>query len=135
MKMKGAEAMSNKLRRFQAQFPQKVKAALFIETEIETTEAKKRTPVWTGPTGPGYPIPGLLRASVHTEGPFQQGNRIWAMIVAGGAAGAYAWRQHEELEWFHTVGQAKYIESVIMESRPFILNRVAVRLKFAKMLQ
>ena len=130
--MKGVVEMRNRLKAFQAKFPQEVKRALRIECEIEATEAKKRTPVWTGKTGPGYPIPGLLRDSVHVEGPFQEGPRIWALVVAGGAAGAYAIPQHENLEWFHTIGQAKYIESVIFESRPFMASRVAARLELSK---
>jgi len=125
----GVLEMTKKLRKYQEQFPGRVGNALRVETEIDTKEAKKRTPVWTGQTGIGYPIPGVLRASVHAEGPFYEGTKISCSIVAGGLAGAYAMRQHEELDWFHPVGQAKYIESVIMESRSTMGARVARRLQ------
>lgn len=125
----GVSNMTKNIREVAKKFPDRVMQALRVEGEIETTEAKKRTPVYTGPTGPGKPIPGLLRASVHLEGPFREGTRIYAKIVAGGAAGAYAIPQHENLEFFHEVGQAKYIESVIMESRPFMAARLAARLR------
>lgn len=127
--MNGVKGVVAKLRAFAKKFPDRVGAALRQETEIETTEAKRRTPVYVGPTGPGKPVPGLLRASVHAEGPFREGSRIYCQIVAGGAAGAYAIPQHENLSYFHRIGQAKYIESVVMESRNFIAARVAKRLK------
>lgn len=129
-KLNGMSNYTARLRAFAAKFPDRVGAALRVETEIETTEVKKRTPVYVGPTGPGKPVPGLLRASVHAEGPFRRGNRtIYCRIVAGGAAGAYAIPQHENLWYFHRVGEAKYMESVVMESRNYIAARVAARLK------
>lgn len=129
VRLLGVKDMINRIRAFQEKFPDRVVAALRVEAEIETTEAKKRTPVYTGPTGPGKPIPGVLRNSVHLDGPHRDGRRIYAAIVAGGAAGAYAIPQHENLEFFHEVGQAKYIESVIMESRPYLAARIAARLR------
>lgn len=92
--------------------------ALRAESEIEATEAKLRTPVNTG----------VLRNSIHVEGPYQRGQRISCDIVAGGAAAEYAIIVHEDLEAHHTVGQAKYIESVINESAPHIAERLAVRI-------
>jgi len=128
-RVRGVGDMVAKIKAFQQRFPDHVIRALRVEAEIEATEAKKRAPVYSGKIGPGYPIPGVLRASIHVEGPFREGRRIWAEVVAGGAAGAYAIRQHEELDWFHKIGQAKYIESVIMESRQFMAMRLAARIK------
>ena len=125
----GVDTMKANLRMAQTLFPDQMARALKAEGEIETTEAKKRTPVYVGPTGPGRPIPGLLRDSVHLEGPFHEGRRISVKIVAGGAAGAYAIPQHEIEEYFHVVGQWKYIESVIMESRSRMAARLAQRLR------
>lgn len=129
IRLEGVPEMIRKIREVQKLYPDRVKQALAVEAEIEVTEAKKRTPVYTGPTGPGKPIPGLLRASVHQDGPHREGHRIYTKIVAGGAAGAYAIPQHENLEYFHEVGQAKYIESVILESRPFMAARIVARLR------
>lgn len=118
----GVPEMSGKLRRFGKVFPERVGAALYQETEIETTEAKRRTPVDTG----------NLRASVHTEGPEFEGDSIYTQIVAGGVSAPYAIYVHENLEAFHKVGQAKFIESVILESRPFLAARVARRIQLAR---
>lgn len=98
-----------------------VGVSLMYETEIETTESKKRTPV----------DKGALRATVHAEGPFREGRRIYSMIVAGGPAAAYAIYVHEDPDAFHLVGQWKFIESVIMESRAFFGGRVAARAQLA----
>lgn len=125
--------MSAKMRAAAKAYPKMILGALFVETEIRTTTAKERTPVWVRPAGQNPrrsdPIPGLLRASVHTEGPFEESGRMYANIVAGGAAGAYAARQHEELDWHHTIGQAKYIESVILESQSTLMPDIAKRIQ------
>jgi hypothetical protein len=99
-------------------FPDEVARALFIETEIETTEVKRRTPV----------DKGTLRGTVHTVGPFRQFRKIYTLIAAGGPSAPYAIYVHENLEAHHTVGQAKFIESVVLESRAYIAQRVAKRI-------
>ena len=132
--LKGREEMIKKLQTFKAKFPLQLMQAMRMEAEIEATECRKRTPVYVGPTGPGKPIPGLLKASIKVEGPEHRGRYLTVWISAGGAAGAYAIPQHENLDYFHTIGQAKYIESVLMESRPFILYRIAKRLDVSKAL-
>ncbi len=116
-----------RLRAFREKFPKLVLSAMRIEGEIETTEVKRRTPVSPLPAPKGV-VPGTLRASVHLDGPIQEGGKYSMKIVAGGAAGAYAIPQHENLEYFHTTGQAKYIESVIFESRNYIAARVVKRI-------
>jgi hypothetical protein len=107
--------------------------ALRAEAEIEMTEAKRRTPVDTG----------ALRASGHVTGPVEgtsarveNGVRsygrpvtVWSVTLAfGGPAAPYAVKVHEDLEAWHRVGQAKFLESVVMESAPHIADRVARRL-------
>jgi len=121
MRLEGADKIKARLTAFERRFPDHVANALRIETEIEATECKRRTPVDTG----------ALRASIHVEGPEREGRRIWTSIVAGGVAASYALIVHEDMEAFHKVGQAKYIESVILESRPYMAQRVAARVDFA----
>jgi len=96
--------------------------ALYIETEIELKEVKRRTPVDTGE----------LRASEHTVGPIRRWRNIYTEIVAGGPAAPYAIYVHEDPDAFHKVGQWKYIESVLFESRPFMAARVAKRIELAR---
>lgn len=122
--MRGTARLQQQLRNMARQFPAEVGRALYQETEIETTEAKKRTPVDTG----------ALRSTVHTEGPTVQGRAISTAIVAGGPSAPYALAVHEDLEAFHPVGQAKYIESVINESASHIAARVVQRLDLKKLI-
>lgn len=132
--MRGVQEMIERVKQLSAKIPTQIGAAVRGEAEIEATEVKKRTPVWNSdrPVAKNA-IPGALRASIHVNGPFYEGNKISATIVAGGVAGAYALRQHEDLDYFHKVGQARYISSVIEESRPHIVARVAARIDLSKL--
>jgi hypothetical protein len=114
----GADKMKARLKTLIKRFPDEVGRALYIETGTETTEVKRRTPV----------DKGTLRASIHQVGPIRNGRTIYTLIVAGGPAAPYAIFVHEDLDAFHKVGQAKYIESVILESRSSMGARVAKRI-------
>lgn len=130
--------MRVKLETLKKHLPIEVEAALYAETEIETTEVKKRTPV--GPP----PIGGHLRASVHSVKPKWEGNRVYTKISAGGPAMPYAIAVHEHLsvhsppswmppadvQWNVPGTGPKFIESVILESRPYMGARVAKRIEF-----
>lgn len=116
--MRGAKEMRGKLSTVKKNMPDEIGRALYMETEVEATEVKKRTPV----------DKGALRASVHVVGPFREGRRVWTMVVAGGPSAPYAWFVHENPDAFHKVGQWKFIESVILESRPYMGARVAKRI-------
>jgi hypothetical protein len=110
--------MRAKLRTFGRKFPDEVARALYIETEIELKEVKRRTPVDTGE----------LRASEHVVGPIRRFRQIYTEIVAGGPAAPYAIYVHEDPDAFHKVGEWKFIESVLLESRPFMAERIAKRI-------
>ena len=87
--------------------------------EEEMTEAKRRTPVDTGE----------LRASGHvTMGETENGG-VRAELAFGGPAAPYALTVHEDLEAFHKVGQAKFLESVLNESARYFLARVGAKIK------
>ncbi len=127
---KGAPEMIAKIRAVAKEVPTKVKAALFLEGQIEMTEAKRRTPVdvnYTGGRKP--PHPGQLRASGYVHPPEQEGKNIFVILSFGGGAVDYAVWVHEILENYHPVGQAKYLESVLNESAPNMVNRLGERLK------
>jgi anthranilate phosphoribosyltransferase len=119
--------MRKRLANIKKKFPEEVGRALYQETEVEATEAKKRTPVKRG----------NLRASIFVLGPSYEGRSISnagtiaTFVVAGGVSAPYAVYVHENLEAFHKVGQAKFIESVINESRNYIATRIAKRLELA----
>ena len=123
-KLHGAEAMKKRLQTFAKKFPDEVGRALYLETEIDAKEVKRRTPVRHG----------TLRGSVHVQGPDRRWRTISTLIVAGGPAAPYAVYVHENLEALHKVGQAKFLESVILESRPYITQRVAKRIELKRAL-
>jgi len=120
--MSGGDEMRAKLQRLAKRFPQEEEMALFQEAQIEMTESKKRVPVDTG----------TLRASGHVLKPETKWGRTSVDLVYGGAAEKYAVIVHEDLEANHKVGQAKFLESVLMESAPTMGERIAKRVEFNK---
>jgi hypothetical protein len=78
-------------------------AALYQAGSIIMTEAKQRAPVDVG----------TLRNSGYVTLPRRQGGDTFVEAGFGGAAKAYAVRQHEELAYRHEVGEAKYLENAI----------------------
>lgn len=128
--------MTRKLQTIATKYPEHVGRGLYQEAEIEATEMKKRTPVDTRPN-PWYPYqiaphPGQLRNSIHVERPEQHGKMI-SVIIATGPEADYAIFVHEDPDAFHPVGEWKFMESVLMESRPHMAQRLAARLHFDKM--
>lgn len=100
--------------RFAAQLPE----ALRAELEIEATESQQRTPVDTG---------ALRRSTrVTVDG---QGRETVGTIAVGGPAAPYAVYVHENLSAHHPIGQAKFLESTITESAPFLAARIAKRVE------
>lgn len=115
------------LKKLQAFSPDEFGRALRQEAEVEATECKKRCPVDTG----------ALRASIHVEGPKRAADdqrRIQASIVGGGPSAPYGLIVHEDLEAFHPVGEAKFIERPLKESAPYLPDRIAKRIDLNKAL-
>lgn len=92
--------------------------ALYQEALIESKESQRRTPVDTG----------ALRASHVVTRPTIEGQDATVSIQVGGPAAPYAITVHERLDVDHPVGQAKFLESVINESRPYMAERILKRL-------
>lgn len=115
--------MVARLRVVASRMPNTVMQALYQEAQIELTESKRRVPVDTG----------TLKSSAHVIGPDHVGNKFIVTLAYGGAAEDYAVIVHEDLEAFHPVGQAKYLESVLLESAPYIAGRLARRVDLARL--
>lgn len=118
----GMNAMLAKLAQVGDTVPGNFARALRQEAEIEMTEAKKRTPVKTG----------ALRASGVVVGPVRDGQDYVVAMGFGqvpSVAAGYAVEVHENLHAFHHVGQAKFLESVLLESAPYLPARVAERMR------
>jgi hypothetical protein len=77
--------------------------ALYQGASIIMTEAKKRAPLDVG----------TLRNSGYVTLPRRDGNDVSVEAGFGGAAKAYAVRQHEETSYNHEVGEAKYLQNAI----------------------
>lgn len=122
LELGGVDVVIGRLQRLAQRVPQQVGAAMRAEAEIEMTEAKQRTPVDTG----------ALRASGHVEGPNFRGRDIEVIYGFGGPSVNYAIRVHEDLEVYHRTGQAKYLESVLLESEPYMAGRIADRIQFGR---
>lgn len=125
----GADQVMANLRKLKAFAPDAFAVALYQETQIEVTECKNVTPVDTG----------ALRASIHPEGPFREGRRIWANIVAGDASIDYAIIVHEDPDADHSHshnsnGQWKYIQQPLEASAPYLGDRIAKRIDLNKAL-
>jgi hypothetical protein len=123
--MTGAAAMKKKFERLKEKLPDEVGRALYEETQIEEKEVVRRTPKETGD----------LRSTVHIVGPIREGRTVYCLILAGGPDAPYAFIVHEDLDAHHDVGQAKYIESVLMESRSFMGVRVMNRIELYRVIE
>jgi hypothetical protein len=121
--LKGAAELRRRLQRLAKEAPQELGRALFQEAQIERTESMRRTPVDTG----------ALRASHEVTKPKIEGRDISVSIQVGGPAAEYAVIVHEDLEADHPVGQAKFLESTIRESAPFLGQRLAKRVDLNRM--
>jgi hypothetical protein len=114
----GAAKLEAKLRQLGAAAIKEGGRALYQEALVEQKESMRRTPVDTG----------ALRGSHETSKPEQDGQDVSVRITVGGPAAPYAVPVHENLDAFHKVGQAKFLESTILESRSSMAERIAKRI-------
>ncbi len=120
----GANLALAQLKKLQVFSPDEFGNALFQEAKIEEREIKERTPVKTG----------ALRGSIKLSGPHRRGRRIWVVVEAGGPSAPYGFFVHEDLEAFHSQGEAKFISGPLRESSRFMADRIAKRITFNKAL-
>jgi len=129
--LEGAAEVEAKIGKALRALSGRAEAGLYQVAEQEMTESKKRVPVDLG----------NLKNSGHVTLPTRDINGISATMGFGGPAGAgnhggvsnkddvgYAIVVHEDLEAFHKVGEAKFLESVLRESAPYLLERIAKRI-------
>lgn len=102
---------------YRQRFPDRVASSMYQEAQVEMIESKKRCPVDTG----------RLRASGTVHRPRFAGSVITVEMTYGGPAVNYAVYVHEDLEAYHRVGEAKFLESVIRESSPYMHSRILQR--------
>ena len=112
----GFARVQERLAALAEEFGEAVGNAVRAESEIIMTEAKRRTPVLTG----------ALRESGNVTGPDGDGDVV---LGFGGPATPYAVYVHENLEAYHRVGRAKFLESAVMDALPNLADRVGRRVR------
>jgi hypothetical protein len=100
------------------------------------TSSQGLVPVGGPPTSPRDPHPGALKGSGHVSEPLRDGTGYRVELGYGGAAAAYAYRQHREKSWRHKPGQqADYLGKPVRESGDMVLGEVAreIREEFGRL--
>jgi hypothetical protein len=96
-----------------------LRTALMAESQIMFAASQRIVPVATG----------TLRRSGIILPPRSEGNHIVVEMGYGGAASAYALKQHEDLNLRHAEGKAaKYLENPVRERVPNLELRIAGRM-------
>ena len=127
--VRGDKAIAQRLSTIAKRYDAGKHAALEAEAQIELTEMKARTPVDTW--------------ALHDSGRIEMahsGNAAVAQFKFGGSGFTrpdgspvdYALVVHEDLTVHHPRGQAKFISSVLNESRRSMPGRLAARLNVDK---
>jgi hypothetical protein len=118
--LRGTKAMQRKIERIARDFPNKVEAALRVEAEvIKTISQRDYVPVKDG----------ILKGSAFVNPVEREGDELSVTIGYGGAASAYALRQHEEAGYKHKVGSWKYLELPLRAAIPGMAERIAAKVK------
>lgn len=119
-KLKYKEELKGKLRNFGKQMPRKTARAAKVELEIEKRESMRRTPKLTG----------AAAASHKVSEPIVTASGVTIEVTAGDEkTETYIVPLHENLTAFHPNGQAKFLESTMNESAPYIAGRIARRVE------
>ena len=93
--------------------------ALYREGEAIMAESKGEVPVDTG----------TLRSTGHVNLPKRVGGEIVVELGYGGPATPYALRQHENLQFRHPVGKAKYLADPFLRHLKGMDGRLAADLR------
>ena len=119
VEIRGLPKLARKMRDLGMNINFELGKALYVEGEQIMGDAKQNY----------VPVDkGILRASGHVLLP-QKGPVV--VMGFGGPAVPYAIVQHEALEYKHTVGQAKYLETPALRAAPSMGRRVGARLRKA----
>ncbi|CAB4190564.1 hypothetical protein UFOVP1196_71 [uncultured Caudovirales phage] len=124
VKFTGVEQLKQKLARLAKKIPLETASALYMEAQVEMTEAKRRTPREFGP----------LRASGFVTLPTISGRNISVTLAFGGVAAGYAVYVHEIVGLNHPIGQDHFLSSTLNESVPYMAKRIARRIELNRMI-
>ncbi|HEX6880941.1 MAG TPA: HK97 gp10 family phage protein [Terriglobales bacterium] len=110
----GAREAADELTKLAKKSPRAMERAFYKYGNEEMKEAKRLTPK----------DEGTLRDSGIVDEPRWEGSNLVMELGFGGAAEEYAAIVHEDLEAFHAEGQAKFLETPLNESEPYLDQRV-----------
>ncbi len=100
-------------------------AGLYQSALVQMAQSQKIVPIGGPPQSPHDVAPGTLRDSGIVLLPEWEGDTCVVVLGYGGAASAYAWRQHEDLTYSHKPGQqAKYLETPMSLDAPNVTRRI-----------
>lgn len=100
--------------------------ALYESCVLVELKSRDRTPVQYG----------TLRASHMTTEPVIEGDgSIMVEIQVGGPAAPYALKVHEDLHVHHRVGQAKFLQSAVLETKDQILVNTGAKVELERFLK
>lgn len=119
----GFSDMNKRIFNLISAMPDEIKNALVEESKENLAMMLERTPIETG----------ALRASGMVHPPEFAGHETSVKTSFGNDEVYYAWFVHEDLEAHHPVGQAKFMESVLLERADGFSTRVGARIKFERM--
>lgn len=124
MILEGTPELIANLKAYAIEKPKEYGRAVYQEMLIEMKESMRRCPV--APNEVTKHGSGELRAS-HEIHLVVDGLDTHVSITVGGPSAPYAIYVHEILDYYHPNGQAKFLESTILESAPFMAERIANR--------
>lgn len=120
MKIKGDKGLEKMLSRLGGKAPSIVGNALYVEGEDIMGDSKDNY----------VPVDlSTLKNSGHVNLPEIDGSKVLVRLGFGGAASAYALRQHETPDYHHTVGQWKYLETPALNAAAGMGKRLASRIR------
>ena len=117
--LKGTKATAQRIAAIGTRVERRIQGVMKAVADAQLTEMKTRTPVDRGP----------LRSSLHVTGPRRTATGQEVGWAAGGPSAPYARVQHEDTSLTHTVGQAKFIESVVFEQSTAMVSEIAAALR------
>lgn len=110
--VKGITTVTANISRLRKNLPKAALAALYADAQQIEAVSRSRTPVLTG----------ALRDS-HETILFEGEARV--TITVGGSDAPYAIYVHENLSANHPIGQAKFLETALLEAVPEMAGRIA----------
>lgn len=122
VELRGLGNLFSKMGSLEGDMRRRAAAGIYALAQEIMTSSKKMVPV----------DQGILRASGYVDAPRDDGKRITVELGYGGAAAAYAVRQHEDLSLNHPGGgQAKFLELAVEAARPHAADVVAAHARKA----